>query len=221
LAGLLITWVGTASAASTQVPEGYQLVAENDVLEMYLNPETTQFVILDRRNGKLWYTNPPELRNIASALWQTHARSQLFFGYTDDKRRQIRETDPITEGARVTYEPIENGVRIIYTMANRGFVITTDYVLGDDYFEVRIPDWGIQETKEFSLVYLDLLPFFGAATDDDEGYMVFPDSSGAIAPFNKTHGRYARQFEEYVYGPEDYPFVEYLPMQPVNRQVAM
>lgn len=221
LAGLLITWVGTASAASTQVPEGYQLVAENDVLEMYLNPETTQFVILDRRNGKLWYTNPPELRNIASALWQTHARSQLFFGYTDDKRRQIRETDPITEGARVTYEPIENGVRIIYTMPNRGFVITTDYVLGDDYFEVRIPDSGIQETKEFSLVYLDLLPFFGAATDDDEGYMVFPDSSGAIAPFNKTHGRYARQFEEYVYGPEDYPFVEYLPMQPVNRQVAM
>src|SRR5690606_26752785 len=128
LAGLLATWVGTASAASTQVPEGYQLVAENDVLEMYLNPETTQFVILDRRNGKLWYTNPPELRNIASALWQTHARSQLFFGYTDDKRRQIRETDPITEGARVTYEPIENGVRIIYTMPNRGFVITTDYV---------------------------------------------------------------------------------------------
>ena len=101
----------------------------------------------------------------------------------------------------MTYEPIENGVRIVYTMPNRGFVITTDYVLGDDYFEVRIPDWGIQETKEFSLVYLDLLPFFGAATDDDEGYMVFPDSSGAIAPFNKTHGRYARQFEEYVYGP--------------------
>ncbi len=24
-----------------------------------------------------------------------------------------------------------------------------------------------------------------------------------------------------MYGPEDYPFVEYLPMQPVNRQVAM
>lgn len=158
---------------------------------------------------------------IASALWQTHARSQLFFGYTDEKRRQIRETDPITEGARVAYEPIENGVRIVYTMQNRGFVITTDYVLGEDYFEVRVPDAGIQERGDFSLVYLDLLPFFGAATDDDEGYMVFPDSSGAIAPFGKRHGRYARQFEEYVYGPEDYPFVEYLPLQPVNRQVAM
>ena len=222
LAGLLAVGLEGAAAASADVPDGFQLVAENDVLEMYLNPETTSFIIVDRRNGRLWRTNPPgDQRNIASALWQTHARSQLFFGYTDEKRRQIRETDPLTEGARVTYEPIEDGVRVVYTMQNRGFVITTDYVLGDDYFEVRVPESGIEERGQFNLVYLDLLPFFGAATDDDEGYMVFPDSSGAIAPFNKRHGRYARQFEEYVYGPEDYPFVEYLPMQPVNRQVAM
>lgn len=221
IATLLAIGAGSAAAASS-VPDGYQLVAENDVLEMYLNPETTSFIFVDRRNGRLWSTNPMgDTSRIASALWQTHARSQLFFGYTDEKRRQIRETDPITEGARVAYEPIENGVRIVYTMQNRGFVITTDYVLGEDYFEVRVPDAGIQERGDFSLVYLDLLPFFGAATDDDEGYMVFPDSSGAIAPFGKRHGRYARQFEEYVYGPEDYPFVEYLPLQPVNRQVAM
>ena len=226
LTALLAVWLAVAAqsawAHSPELPEGFQLVARNDILELYLNPETTSFIVLDQRNGKLWRTNPVEGQvNIASALWQTHARSQLFFGYTDEKRRQIRETDPITEGARVTYEPIPDGVRVVYTMQNRGFVITTDYTLGPDYLEVRLPDSGIEETKEFSIVYLDLLPFFGAATDNDEGYMVFPDSSGAIAPFGMRHGRYARQFEEYVYGPEDYPFVEYLPMQPVNRQVAM
>lgn len=93
LAGLVAASVaacaGTASAAATEVPDGFQLVAENDVLEMYLHPETTQFIFVDRRNGRLWRTNPPgDVRHIASALWQTHARSQLFFGYTDEKRRQ-------------------------------------------------------------------------------------------------------------------------------------
>lgn len=221
---LLVLLFGSATLVYGQsaVPSQFQLVAENDVLRLYLDPVNTFFIIEDQRSGKIWRTNPGEdVSHIASGLWQTHAKSQLFFGVTDDKRRQIKESDPITEGARVSYEPIKDGVRVTYTMQARGLVIVTDYVLGPDYLEVRIPQSGLQETSEFKLVYLDLLPFLGAATDDDTGYLVFPDSSGAIAPFTRRHGRYARQFEEYVYGPESYPFVEYLPMQPVNRQVPM
>jgi len=208
--------------AERLVPEGYLLVAENANLQLYIEPQLTQFIVYDRRNGKLWRTNPPgPYDRIASALWRTHAQSQITFSYTDGKRRQIKQTDPLTEGATVTYEPIRDGVRVVYTMNTRGFVITTDYILGPDYLEVRIPDSGLQENDEFVIVYLEVLPFFGAATDFDEGYMVFPDSSGAIAPFHADHGRYAKQFEEYVYGPEDYPFIEYDPMRPVNRQVPM
>lgn len=229
-AGLLVLLAGVAAAqslpsiddASGQVPPGYYLVAENNLLKLYLNPDETQFAVVDRRNGKVWLTNPPGAEeSIASALWQTHARSQIFFSFTDERRRQIRESDPLTESAVVTYEPIENGVRVVYHMQTRGFVITTDYILGPDYLEVRVPDDGIEETGEFILVYLEVVPFFGAATEADEGYMFFPDSSGAIAPFRERQGRYARQFEEYVYGPENYPFIEYSPMTTLNRQVPM
>lgn len=213
---------GTLEGGERLVPDGFLLVAENANLQLYIEPDVTQFIVYDRRNGKLWRTNPPGPHDrIPSALWRTHAQSQITFSYTDAKRRQIKQTDPLTEGATVTYEPIRDGVRVVYTMNTRGFVITTDYILGPDYLEVRIPDSGLQENDEFVIVYLELLPFFGAATDNDEGYMVFPDSSGAIAPFHSDHGRYAKQFEEYVYGPEDYPFVEYDPMRPVNRQVPM
>jgi len=213
---------GVLQGGERLVPDGYQLVAENANLQLYIEPDLTQFIVFDRRNSKVWRTNPPgPYNNIASALWRTHAQSQITFSYTDGKRRQIKETDPLTEGARVTYEPIRDGVRVVYTMNTRGFVITTDYVLGPDYLEVRIPDSGLEENSEFIIVYLELLPFFGAATDRDKGYMVFPDSSGAIAPYTPDHGRYAKQFEEYVYGPEDYPFIEYDPLRPVNRQVPM
>jgi len=215
--------IGEESVEVTvDIPEGYALVAENATLQLFLDAAKTQFIVVDRRTNKIWRTNPPGPHDrIPSALWRTHADSQLTFSYTDAKRRQIRETDPLTEGARVTYEPIMNGVRVVYTMPTRGFTITTDYILGRDYLEVRIPDSGFKEEKDFYIVHLELLPFFGAATDDDEGYMVFPDSSGAIAPFTRDHGRYAKQFEEYVYGPEDYPFSEYTPMQTLNRQVPM
>lgn len=204
------------------IPSGYALVAENATLQLFIDAEKTQFIVVDRRQDKVWRTNPPGPHDrIPSALWRTHADSQLSFSYTDAKRRQIRETDPLTEGARVTYEPIPNGVRVVYTMPTRGFTITTDYILGRDYLEVRIPEDGFIEEKEFRVVHLELLPFFGAATDRDTGYMVFPDSSGAIAPFTPDHGRYAKQFEEYVYGPEEYPFSEYSPMTTLNRQVPM
>ena len=207
---------------AVQIPPGYALVAENATLQLFLDAAKTQFIVVDRRTNKIWRTNPPGPHDrIPSALWRTHADSQLTFSYTDAKRRQIRETDPLTEGARVTYEPIQDGVRVVYSMPTRGFTITTDYILGRDYLEVRIPDDGFKEEKEFLIVHLEVLPFFGAATDNDQGYMVFPDSSGAIAPFTRDHGRYAKQFEEYVYGPEDYPFSEYSPMTTLNRQVPM
>lgn len=211
-----------AVSVDVQIPEGYSLVAENATLQLFLDADSTQFIVVDRRQNRIWRTNPPGPHDrIPSALWRTHAASQLTFSYTDSRRRQIRQTDPLTEGARVTYEPIMNGVRVVYSMPTRGFTITTDYVLGRDYLEVRIPDEGFKEEGEFLIVHLELLPFFGAATDNDKGYMVFPDSSGAIAPFTPDHGRYARQFEEYVYGPEDYPFSEYSPMRTLNRQVPM
>lgn len=223
LSGLASAQGAGSSKAEALVAEGYQLVAENEILRMYLDPAKTRLAFHDQRNDKVWTTNPPEAAtaSMGSGLWRSHAASLINVVYTDGKRRQMKESDPIAESATVRYTPIRDGVRITYDMQVIGISIDVEFTLGSDYFDVRIPDAGIRETGEYSLVYLEVLQFFGTATDDDEGYMFFPDSSGAIAPFGKVHGRYSRQFEEYVYGPEAYPFIEYSPMIPVPRQVPM
>lgn len=43
----------------------------------------------------------------------------------------------------------------------------------------------LKTLRAASLVGIDILPYFGAAGDTDEGYMLFPDGSGAIARFKE------------------------------------
>src|SRR5690606_1668009 len=132
------------------VAEGYQLVAENDILRMYLDPARTRLAFYDRRNDKVWTTNPPEsaTQTMGSNLWKSHAASLITFTYTDARRRQLRESDPIAESATVRYTPIRDGVRVTYEMQTINMSIDVEFTLGSDYFDVRIPDAGIQERGE-------------------------------------------------------------------------
>jgi hypothetical protein len=130
-------------------------------------------------------------------------RSQVIVQYTDEKKRNKKTTNNIDQQAVVTYEPIPRGVRTIFHMQALGFQIPVEYRLGEDYVEARIPDELLLETSTYSLVTIELVPFFGAATDQDEGYMVVPDSSGAVVYFKEEHPRYARQFQEFAYGPDE------------------
>src|SRR5690606_37873257 len=69
---------GTLEGGERLVPDGFLLVAENANLQLYIEPDVTQFIVYDRRNGKLWRTNPPGPHDrIPSALWRTHAQSQI------------------------------------------------------------------------------------------------------------------------------------------------
>ena len=38
-----------------------EYVLENDYLKFVLDPETTQFTLTEKKTGKVWYSNPPDL----------------------------------------------------------------------------------------------------------------------------------------------------------------
>lgn len=44
----------------------------------------------------------------------------------------------------------------------------------------RIPSKEIKENSKYSLISIDLLPYFGACKEEESGYMVYPDGSGAL-----------------------------------------
>ncbi len=73
-----------------------------------------------------------------------------------------------------------------------------EYTLTEDAFQASVLTSRIQEEKDSYRMYsVTLLPYFGAGSSEDEGYMFVPDGSGALIRFNNGQQRMG----EYSQGP--------------------
>ena len=65
------------------------------------------------------------------------------------------------------------------------FRLSLEYTLDDDgNLDVRLPANGIRyDESSFQLTNIRPLPYFGAGSNDYEGYTFFPDGSGALVRF--------------------------------------
>jgi len=64
------------------------------------------------------------------------------------------------------------------------FNITVEYRLDGPDFVVTVPLEEIEYRRDFPLLTLTVLPFFGSGGLADEGFMLVPDGSGGIINFN-------------------------------------
>ena len=72
-------------------------------------------------------------------------------------------------------------------------------VLTDSGLSARILFDEIEEYAEVLITNISLLPYFGAGTTADEGYILIPDGSGAVVEFNS--GRVGMErFSKDIYG---------------------
>ena len=106
----------------------------------------------------------------------------------------------------MTFDPIDGGIRVAYLFdeLNIGFAIR--YWLEDDRLVVGVDEDSIRETEERLLVTLDIMPFLGAATNEETGYLFVPDGPGAIVHFRPEQPEYRHNFLAEVYGPALFSF---------------
>ena len=124
---------GAAAAADEslvpELPRGYELAAENEFLQLYLNEQTTQFAVVNRTSGRVWYSNPNNQKAQEQVLIE-------YFTPSDDARTMNNAADSVAyEQFEIT--PIDDGVRI-------------DYVFGqvwnqEDYVPVLISEARLNE----------------------------------------------------------------------------
>lgn len=69
---------------------------------------------------------------------------------------------------------------------------------GEDLL-VSIPTNEVEYNERYPIRNIHLLPFFGAANDEEEGYMLVPDGSGALIDLNNNKSNY-QPFNAPVYG---------------------
>ena len=64
------------------------------------------------------------------------------------------------------------------------FNVTVNYKLDDGDFLVEIPYSEIRYRADYPITYLTVLPMFGAAGVDEEGFMFIPEGGGALINYN-------------------------------------
>ncbi len=98
------------------------------------------------------------------------------------------------------YDQQENGILVedVYPY----FELAVKYQLNSNGLEVSIINDSIVEKEKYPLLYIDVLPYFGAGDINDEGYIMVPDGSGGIIEFNNDRS-FALPYNKRIYG-EDY-----------------
>ena len=102
--------------------DDYKLVTESDVLRMYLNKETTDVAIEDKRTGEITFAAPPAAEDdpVANAVNKDYLKSHIIVNYYNASRTEgiYDSYSMAVERDQVILEAIENGVRVIYEMGD-------------------------------------------------------------------------------------------------------
>lgn len=189
----------------TPSERGYAMkVAENGGFELMAN-ENGSIAVLDKKSGHLYESNPQEEDPLAVGINKTNLMSQMYVTFVDQEGNvttKNSQTDCVNKGWLTYSQTTEGGIRFLYDFQAAGFEIPVEYHLNEKGLVVDIVASDIMEGKEdlnYTLTDIALLPFFGAAGMDSEGYLFVPDGSGALIYLNNDKASYGA-YSQMVYG---------------------
>ncbi len=165
-------------------------------LELYMLDKTNEwicFAVYNTKTEKIWYSMPQMLDSITVSNKKKEARSTAVIVYQNESKEEayLYTSDAIKDG-NYKIEEIENGVRVTYEypleqLKNKnkilGFTIPMVFRLTKNGgFEAGVEFSAIKCDKEsqYNLISIAVLPYFGSAEYQSDGYMMIPDGSGAL-----------------------------------------
>lgn len=178
----------------------YIPIAENDVLRLYYNKGTTAIIVEDKRQQVLWRSSPADLQDdkATTNIWKSQIMVPIQVAFVDAARSQSKNVKPteIASGFRA----VQDGIRVSYNFEKDALALDLIYTLQDGCLNVILPDASLQESGANSFVSMEVLPFFGAVHDGEEGYIVYPDGSGALMHYTTPHPQEVQKMVGIVYG---------------------
>ncbi len=184
-------------------------VGENERFTLRYDPQMSQIALEDKLTGETWRSTPEDLESdtLASGANKLNRQSDLIVQYynTSYVTNLVNSFTGSIKNGDFTWKQIDQGVEITYSFPKQGFEIPVRYVLEKEGLSASILSEGIREgvwaeegseDKLQTVMSVSLLPFMGAASGSDEGYLIVPDGSGALIRFNNGHtggGIYQRE----------------------------
>jgi len=175
------------------------LEIENDRYHLYFDGRYGSVHVTDQQTGVTWdsipmidETVPPNNRRYMS--------SPVFISYTEGKGDS--QTYPFKEGGTLSAKLVDGGkaIRADLVLGKLQMSFSIEYRLSEEGLDVSIPFDSIVDGVDKKLVAIELMPFFEAASEQDEGAIVIPDGSGALIKFKENHRQFFYPYSEFVYG---------------------
>lgn len=182
------------------IPANFEWIGENDLFQLYAEPTTIAFKVVDKRSGYIWHSNLDEKGedDRLNKTWTAFAQSGISMDYLDQKADTERNSITNAEHT-LDFKHIEQGFEASVTFLDPSISLVVRVTLTPDGVRVEVPFESIQEKNPaFKLSLLYIYPFLGATRNDSiPGYMFIPDGSGSLIRFgsetkaqNMFYGRY-------------------------------
>ena len=197
----------------------------NDRFVLYGDQENDRICIYDKNADYYLWTSPinveAEKTIIDDSMMKTAKRKQIGSSAAikvGELEKRTESPAPIysTKARSVRFAKEKNGIKVTYDYSSNGVKLVVHYQLEADCLYVYCDTEEITEKNTSNvdgkvLTKLQLCPAFGAVPkydaegNENEGYMIVPDGSGAVINYNNGKGSYP-EYSQLVYG-RDYTAV--------------
>lgn len=183
--------------------EGYERIAENSNLALYVETESLALKIVNKETGYIWSSGlEPDREYNLNDTWRQIAQSALTIEYVDDEANVSSES-VLSSETEPELTQIENGFTATIPFEQSGISIQLEVILDSTSVEVSIPQAEIMEQTN-KLASVQVYPFLGAVEGTDrDGYLFIPDGSGALMRFENKQFSSVIPYQAHVYGEDE------------------
>ena len=180
--------------ADVEEQNGYKKVGETSLLKLFYNEEEDVIEVHNKQTGYVWssiadwegyhYDAPsPMQKAITGSLFA------IVYSDVGSNEGKLNTVYSNNEPSMRSYSYIQNGISLKYNFSLLSMTITLNISIEDDQLVLAFPSDGITENSRYLLMSLQLLPSFGASNHEDEGYIFYPDGSGALLRYENYNNR--------------------------------
>lgn len=195
------------------VPEfsAMETVAENDNFKMLYHADGYDFYVFSKQSGKMW----------SSAI---HSDYMDLSQKTDDQFSSLIEVSVVdATGAIKTVYLIDknstdfsvsrgtssNGIYLNIALPNEQISFDLSVELDNDGFTLTIPKDSLNEEGTAKIMSISVLPSFAATKVGEDGYIFYPDGSGALIELSDYAKKTPLTYSYPLYGMSNPDFNEY------------
>lgn len=200
----------TTEDISYKTPEvgSMELVAESQGNKLYFYPSGLDLYIISR-TGKVW-SNVLTDEYYHQESPNANVSSQLISVNAADSSGNVNEYilyDGSNKDISADYNIEDNKLTLDVSIDDIGLSFKVIFGMEEDGFYYHIPDKEINE-KGGKIISVSLLQNLGATLKEEDGYVFYPDGSGAITKFSNNNNAASSLYQFPIYGSSDLTYTQ-------------